>query len=458
MGVAKTTSVKYIRKGEPTTRYWLVASVTSIRIDKTGNLSHSSFTIKAMKQTGEGDPVANPSEASIIYVRTASNGTTYNGTVTSGGSVSVPASVRQFTFSLSVADQIVDTLSVSVVVDGEDGEGIQGARGPSLRGPMLWSECTTGFQFYQGAEGEQFIDVVLHNDVYWACKASHTKSGLREPSASSSYWSAFSSLPFVATRILLAQYALVKNLGVETIEMKDSAGNVVFQAKDGNVTCKTGVFDGITVRNAAIESGTISGFTFNNSLKQLLAGTVGSTDNMLLSQKLIRFLSGAGDVGMFIGSTAIQDVLYTAYGPMRINVTRPGTMNDTNIGALIEVSGAPDSNTTSGGNYAFYIRKGNIAGFRPKLRRVSSSTTLTVMDTSVVITGSAAVTITLPSASCEDGQEYRMIAPNGASVTVSAGTGYTITGSGGSFKSNRWHLYIFDKVNKAWRYSYMNID
>lgn len=455
MGVAKTTSVKYIRKGEPTTRYWLVASVTSIKIDKNGNFSQSSFTIKAMKQTGEGNPAANPSEAAISYVRTASNGTTYNGTVTSEGSVSVPASARQFTFSLSVADQIVDTLSVSVIVDGEDGEG---SRGPALRGPLLWADCATGFQFYQGAEGEQFIDVVLHNGSFWACKASHTKSSLREPSASSSYWSAFSSLPFVATSILLAQYALVKNLGVESIEMKDSAGNILFKAKDGNVTCKTGVFDGITVRNAAIESGTISGFKFDNTTKQMLAGTVGSSDNMLLSQRLIRFLTAAGDVGMFIGSTAIQDVLYTAYGPMRINVSRPGTAGDTNIGALIDVSGAPDSNTTNGGNYAFYIRKGNIAGFRPKTRRISSSTTLSVMDTNVIITGSAAVTVTLPSVSCEDGQEYRMIAPGGASVTVVAGSGYTITGSGGSFKSNRWHHYIFDKVNKTWRYSYMNIN
>ena len=416
--------------------------------------------VKYIRKGEKGDGVSVLS-TEVRYAASAS-GTT---APASGWQVAIPAVPQGYylwTRTIVRYSDGTSTTSYTVSrqgIDGSDGsDGATGSRGPVLRGPINWDDCASGFQFFQGAEGESFFDIVLHKGAYYVCLVSHTKSTLREPGVSSVYWAPFADVPFVATRILLAQYALVKNLGVETIEMKDSAGNVVFQAKDGNVTCKTGVFDGITVRNAAIESGTISGFTFNNSLKQLLAGTVGATDNMLLSQKLIRFLSGAGDVGMFIGSTAIQDVLYTAYGPMRINVSRPGTAGDTNIGALIEVSGAPDSNTTSGGNYAFYIRKGNIAGFRPKLRRIASSTTLTVMDTSVVITGSTAVTITLPSASCEDGQEYRMIAPGGASVTVNAGTGYTITGSGGSFKSNRWHLYIFDKVNKTWRYSYMNID
>ena len=51
----------------------------------------------------------------------------------------------------------------------------------------------------------------------------------------------------VATKILLATYALVENLGVTTIDMKDSAGNILFRAKDGNVICKTGTFENVNI-------------------------------------------------------------------------------------------------------------------------------------------------------------------------------------------------------------------
>ena len=51
---------------------------------------------------------------------------------------------------------------------------------------------------------------------------SDTNSGL---------WKLSDKLEMVATKILLAQYALVKNLGVETIDMKDADGKIIFQAK-----------------------------------------------------------------------------------------------------------------------------------------------------------------------------------------------------------------------------------
>ena len=60
-------------------------------------------------------------------------------------------------------------------------------------------------------------------------------------------WRAFSYYEMVATRILLTEYALVKNLGVEVIEMKDADGNILFQAKGGAVTCNVGNFNNINV-------------------------------------------------------------------------------------------------------------------------------------------------------------------------------------------------------------------
>ena len=129
----------------------------------------------------------------------------------------------------------------------------KGDRGPSLRGPMDWEKMATGFQFQCGAAGEDFLDVVIYGGKYYQCIESHKKTASNYPGSNYNYWRVSSNLSFVATDLLLATYALIKNLGVESVEMKDAEGNVIFRAKDGNVTCKNGTFENVTV------SGTISG-------------------------------------------------------------------------------------------------------------------------------------------------------------------------------------------------------
>lgn len=129
----------------------------------------------------------------------------------------------------------------------------KGDRGPSLRGPMDWEKMATGFQFQCGAAGEDFLDVVIYGGKYYQCIVSHKKTASNYPGSNYNYWRVSSNLSFVATDLLLATYALIKNLGVESVEMKDAEGNVIFRAKDGNVTCKNGTFENVTV------SGTISG-------------------------------------------------------------------------------------------------------------------------------------------------------------------------------------------------------
>ena len=131
--------------------------------------------------------------------------------------------------------------------------GQKGDRGPSLRGPMDWEKMATGFQFQCGAAGEDFLDVVIYGGKYYQCIVSHKKTASNYPGSNYNYWRVSSNLSFVATDLLLATYALIKNLGVESVEMKDAEGNVIFRAKDGNVTCKNGTFENVTV------SGTISG-------------------------------------------------------------------------------------------------------------------------------------------------------------------------------------------------------
>lgn len=135
--------------------------------------------------------------------------------------------------------------------------GAKGDRGASLRGPQAWGDCATGYTFYSGATGERWVDVVLVGTNYYVCKKTHAKSGSNIPGTAggNEYWQLGDKVELVATKILLATYALVKNLGVEAIDMKDAAGNVLFQAMDGNVTCKTGTFENVTI------SGELKGVT-----------------------------------------------------------------------------------------------------------------------------------------------------------------------------------------------------
>ena len=145
------------------------------------------------------------------------------------------------------------TVSFKTVADGQPGA--KGDRGPALRGPQAWSDCAVGYMFQSGVSGEEYKDVVLYGNNYYSCIKSHTKTG-KETGAnntlSTDYWKLADKLEIVATKILLAQYALVKNLGVEAIDMKDASGNIIFQAKDGNVTCNSGTFTNGTFTNVKV--------------------------------------------------------------------------------------------------------------------------------------------------------------------------------------------------------------
>lgn len=146
------------------------------------------------------------------------------------------------------------TVSFKTVADGQPGA--KGDRGPALRGPQAWSDCAVGYVFQSGASGEEYKDVVLYGNNYYSCIKSHTKTADNNPGSTadtnSGFWKLSDKLEIVATKILLAQYALVKNLGVEAIDMKDNKGNIIFQAKDGNVTCNSGTFTNGTFTNVKV--------------------------------------------------------------------------------------------------------------------------------------------------------------------------------------------------------------
>lgn len=151
--------------------------------------------------------------------------------------------------------------TVAVVFDGSNGnDGDKGDRGPALRGPQDWEKLPVGFSFQAGGDNEEWKDVVVYNGIYASCIKSHTKTATNFPGGAqdtqNGYWVITNKWEIVATNLLLATYALIKNLGVENVEieggngsitMTDSNGNILFQAKNGNVTCNTGTFKNVNV-------------------------------------------------------------------------------------------------------------------------------------------------------------------------------------------------------------------
>lgn len=171
------------------------------------------------------------------------------------------------------------TVSFKTVADGQPGA--KGDRGPALRGPQAWSDCAVGYMFQSGASGEEYKDVVLYGNNYYSCIKSHTKTGKEigaNNTLSTDYWKLADKLEIVATKILLAQYALVKNLGVEVIDMKDADDNIIFQAKDGEVTCNKGTFNSITVKGNSTFEGSVKANMFYGTVKKVTPGRMYTID------------------------------------------------------------------------------------------------------------------------------------------------------------------------------------
>lgn len=138
------------------------------------------------------------------------------------------------------------------IITVEDGEpGAKGETGATLRGPQSWANCGNGYSFQAGAAGEEWKDVVFYNSGYYSCIKSHVKSATNYPGSdedtNNGYWRLGSPFEMVIANLILSQFQIVENLGVRTIEMKNKDGNVVFRAKDGEVICKRGTFNNVSV-------------------------------------------------------------------------------------------------------------------------------------------------------------------------------------------------------------------
>lgn len=268
MGVSVTRIVKFIRKGKGV----IVAQSRNVY-----NYTYKEWTqfYGLSGRSVNWDGIINVSDFSV------GDTMVINGTVSDKQRITISLYAKVTAIDTNRA--IITAQSLYYIASGENGEdGAKGDRGPALRGPQAWSDCAVGYVFQSGASGEEYKDVVLYGGYYYSCIKSHTKTASNNPGSAtdtnSGLWTLADPVEIVATKILLAQYALVKNLGVEAIDMKDANGNIIFQAKDGNVTCNSGTFKNITVKGNSSFEGSVKANMFYGTVRKVTPGSTYTID------------------------------------------------------------------------------------------------------------------------------------------------------------------------------------
>lgn len=265
MGVSITRIVKFIRKGKGV----IVAQSRNVY-----NYTYKEWTqfYGLSGRSVNWDGIINVSDFSV------GDTMVINGTVSDKQRITISLYAKVTAIDTNRA--IITAQSLYYIASGENGA--KGDRGPALRGPQAWSDCAVGYMFQSGASGEEYKDVVLYGGYYYSCIKSHTKTASNNPGSAtdtnSGLWKLADPVEIVATKILLAQYALVKNLGVEAIDMKDANGNIIFQAKDGNVTCNSGTFKNITVKGNSSFEGSVKANMFYGTVRKVTPGSTYTID------------------------------------------------------------------------------------------------------------------------------------------------------------------------------------
>lgn len=265
MGVSITRIVKFIRKGKGV----IVAQSRNVY-----NYTYKEWTqfYGLSGRSVNWDGIINVSDFSV------GDTMVINGTVSDKQRITI--SLYSRVTAIDTNQAIITAQSLYYIASGENGA--KGDRGPALRGPQAWSDRAVGYVFQSGANGEDYKDVVLYGGYYYSCIKSHTKTASNYPGSTpdtnSSLWKLADPVEIVATKILLAQYALVKNLGVEAIDMKDANGNIIFQAKDGNVTCNSGTFKNITVKGNSSFEGSVKANMFYGTVRKVTPGSTYTID------------------------------------------------------------------------------------------------------------------------------------------------------------------------------------
>ena len=319
--------------------------------------------------------------------------------------------------------------------DGEKGDkgdqGVQGIQGCIFR-ESEWSASSVQYRNDEAlTSGTRYIDFALiRNDAaidgwdVYKCLKTHVSSASNKP-GNTTYWEKLSGVGPIYTSLIIAKNASIslfqgnqvlikKSDNTVTAGMSGSTSGQKIRIWAGSATPDSAPFrvdeEGNVVATKANITGTITatggnvgGFSISSSSMESVSGD----DAMLLSANLIRFTGSYSKV--FMGAETMPLSNGGSFStPVRIEVNRIiQSMSYGNAGLFLSVEGShayDDNDYQFTGNHALYISKGDICGFRLRLRRINKSTTLSVMD-SVVLAIKAGITLTVPS-TAEDGQFY----------------------------------------------------
>ncbi|WP_234250376.1 hypothetical protein [Phocaeicola vulgatus] len=439
---------------EPSASYWLDSPVSTINFTSTGTPSPSAFVV-TMKQNIGG----NVSDTNRFYLVARK----YNGSwlahvgATLSNQISVPATAGYTQFAVraykSASDanawnnNFVAEKGVGVAKDGDIGA--TGATGAFPRDRGVWA---SGQTYVWNADYRDKVIYLIGGVYYNFLVKNYGASVTSAPTSANgdSNWEAMQKFVNIATDTLFADGANVAGFMFKNNVLKshnDEGETLLINGVTGYFKCKNAEITG-TITST---KGNIGGFTISSASLEAVSGN----NAMLLSANLVRFTGSYSSV--FIGA----DTFPSSSGgailcPSRISVNRNITNTAYgNVGMYFDIQGShayDDNDFQYTGNHALYIVKGDICGFRLRLRRISKSTTLSVMD-SVIMAVTSGITLTVPS-TAEDGQFYWIRNVSDGDVTI-AGTNLVGWNSGevstsiGLAKSKAAAMY-YDKHNNKW--------
>lgn len=439
---------------EPSASYWLDSPVSTINFTSTGTPSPSAFVV-TMKQNVGG----NVSDTNRFYLAARK----YNGSwlahvgATLSNQISVPATagytqfaVRAYKSASDAAawnDNYVAEKGVGVANDGAIGA--TGATGAFPRDRGVWA---SGQTYVWNADYRDKVIYLIGGVYYNFLVKNYGASVTAAPTSANgdSNWEAMQKFVNIATDTLFADGANVAGFMFKNNVLKshnDEGETLLINGVTGYFKCKNAEITG-TITST---KGNIGGFIISPASLEAVSGN----NAMLLSANLVRFTGSYSSV--FIGADTFPSSMGGAIlCPSRISVNRNITNTAYgNVGMYFDIQGShayDDNGFQYTGNHALYIVKGDICGFRLRLRRISKSTTLSVMD-SVIMAVTSGITLTVPS-TAEDGQFYWIRNVSGGDVTI-AGTNLVGWNSGevstsiGLAKSKAAAMY-YDKHNNKW--------
>ena len=100
-------------------------------------------------------------------------------------------------------------------------------------------------QYYQGMQGEPYLDIVRYNGQWNRCRVTHVSDENNAPVADTitAFWEPSSDLSFISTDLILANTALIENLVARSLRTAESGSHIPHVEMNGNTVAFYGTLD-----------------------------------------------------------------------------------------------------------------------------------------------------------------------------------------------------------------------